>query len=80
MYSRMSVIERLHALILQGPTQKPWRPCWCSRQKSLRPHKKIYLFSVPARPDKSPRPPILFYFLNPSEFSAKTLYKKDRFT
>jgi hypothetical protein len=27
---------RAFALIPQGPTQqKPWRPCWCSRQKSL---------------------------------------------
>jgi hypothetical protein len=27
---------RAFALISQRPTQqKPWRPCWCSRQKSL---------------------------------------------
>ena len=27
---------RAFALIPQGPTQqKPWRPCWCSRQKRL---------------------------------------------
>jgi hypothetical protein len=29
-------LYRAFALIPQGPTQqKPWRPCWCSRQKSL---------------------------------------------
>jgi hypothetical protein len=28
--------NRAFALIPQGPTQqKPWRPCWCFRQKSL---------------------------------------------
>jgi hypothetical protein len=39
------------------------------------PHKKTYLFSVSARPDKSPRPAI-FSFQNPSKFSEKTLHKK----
>ena len=31
-----SGLYRAFALIPRGPTQqKPWRPCWCSRQKSL---------------------------------------------
>jgi hypothetical protein len=34
--------------------------------QAIRPHKKNYLFSVPARPDKSPRPPIFFFKIRPS--------------
>jgi hypothetical protein len=35
-FPRMEFVYRAFALILQAPTQqKPWRPCWCSRQKSL---------------------------------------------
>ena len=33
------------------------------RPLSLRPDKKIYLFSVPARPENFPRPQFFFYFL-----------------
>ena len=29
----------------------------------VRPDKKIYLFSVPARPENCPRPEVFFYFL-----------------
>jgi hypothetical protein len=36
MYNQWNFQNRAFVLIPQGPTQqKPWRPCWCSRQKSL---------------------------------------------
>ena len=34
-----------------------------SRQISIRPDKKIYLFSVPARPENCPRPQYVFFYI-----------------
>ena len=38
----------------------------------IRPHKNNYLFSIPTRPEKIPRPPNIFYFSkNPSNLVYK---------